>query len=307
MVIKKQPHPAIYIGDFNSHHEQWRYKDCDLNGEKLVQWAENEHVHLVYDAKDRCTLRSAAWRQEYNPDLCFVSSDHSNKPLAISRKVLGEFPHSQHRPVLIEVGTQIPIINSIPKPRWNFNKANWFNYTDDLDKCLGLIPPISQNYYRFVGAAISSAKKHIPRGYRKDYIPGWSHNSDQLYQKYLETGDQDIADELLHSLDAARRQKWTETVESLNFQTSSRKAWSLLRKLGGGAQIKSQSTVIKPNNVATYIVETSRAPKDKDNTTWVKRELKKLKNKATESKHSRPFTEEEIAHSLLHTLFSKLS
>ncbi|KAL1115417.1 hypothetical protein AAG570_007447, partial [Ranatra chinensis] len=65
--------------------------------------------------------------------------------------------------------------------------------------------------------------------------PGWPLNSEELYQTFLDTGDQEVADELLHSLDDARKQKWMEVVESMNFQASSRQAWALLRKLGSGA------------------------------------------------------------------------
>lgn len=33
-VLALQPHPAIYAGDFNSHHSEWNYRDDDENGEK---------------------------------------------------------------------------------------------------------------------------------------------------------------------------------------------------------------------------------------------------------------------------------
>ncbi|KAG5897366.1 hypothetical protein JTB14_022074, partial [Gonioctena quinquepunctata] len=52
-------------------------------------------------------------------------------------------------------------------------------------------------------AVIRSAKKSIPRGYREEYIPGWNEQREELYNQFLESGDQEIADELLHTLDAA--------------------------------------------------------------------------------------------------------
>lgn len=45
-------------------------------------------------------------------------------------------------------------------------------------------------------------------------------------RKFLDDDDPEIANELLHSLDAARRQKWSETVENVEFKYSSRKVWS---------------------------------------------------------------------------------
>jgi len=53
---------------------------------------------------------------------------------------------------------------------------------------------------------------------------------------------------------------------------------------------KRQNTTISPNAVASYIVATSRAPKDKQHTVEIKRQLKTLKAQATETEHSRPYT-----------------
>ncbi|XP_072392207.1 uncharacterized protein [Diabrotica undecimpunctata] len=216
-VLNPYEYPAIYVGDFNSHHEMWKYSDTDRTGTSLVEWAKEHGARLLFDAKDRGTFRSAVWRREYNPDLCFVTIDNKGQPLAASQRVMPDFPHSQHRPVLIKIGISISIIRSFPRPRRNFKKSNWSAFTSNLDKCLGWIPLKSQNYGRLTGAIITSAKATIPRGYRKDYIPGWTEQSEKLYEEYCEDGKQEIADELLHSIDAARREKWTQTVENLDF------------------------------------------------------------------------------------------
>ena len=33
------PHPAVFVGDFNSHHPDWGYADPDLEGKKLQNLA----------------------------------------------------------------------------------------------------------------------------------------------------------------------------------------------------------------------------------------------------------------------------
>lgn len=294
-VLQPLSHPAVFVGDFNSHHEIWKYHKTDHNGEVLMDWAEDNNVHLIFDSKDRNTFKSAAWSREYNPDLCFVSSDDNGRPLPTTRKVLNDFPHSQHRPILVEIGISIPLITSFPRPRWNFGKADWGSYSDRLDKCVGWIPPTANNYERFCGAVIATAKKCIPRGYRKAYIPGWNETSEDLYQQYLDSGEPEIADELLYSLDAARREKWVNTVENLDFTKSSRQAWSLLRKLGGANRTAREDIPITPNAVASHMVNVSRAPRDRGHTTEVKHDLTALKtNCPQETVHSRPFTSEEI-------------
>lgn len=114
---------------------------------------------------------------------------------------------------------------------------------------------------------IRTENRYIPRGYCKEFILDWSHNnSEELYQNFLETNVQEIVDELLHSLNPARRQKWSETVESLNFRTS----WTLLRK----NPTQRQNTAVSPDDIATHIVKTSRTPKEKSHTILVNKEYK---------------------------------
>lgn len=37
-VLSVQPHPAVYAGDFNSHHGEWGYASDDVNGEMVERW-----------------------------------------------------------------------------------------------------------------------------------------------------------------------------------------------------------------------------------------------------------------------------
>lgn len=43
---------AVYMGEFNIHHTLWGYKDDDLNGLFIINWALNNNFHLMFDAKD---------------------------------------------------------------------------------------------------------------------------------------------------------------------------------------------------------------------------------------------------------------
>jgi len=62
------------------------------------------------------------------------------------------------------------------------------------------------NYNRFLGLVIGIAKKHMPKGYRKEYIPGWNELSENLYREYMD-GNVDVADDLLISLDENWKEK----------------------------------------------------------------------------------------------------
>ena len=105
----------------------------DFNGESLMDWACNNSFELIFDAKEKKSFLSRVHNSETNPDLCFVSSSLSRNG-GIKRFVLDKFPRSQHRPIIIKAGLSIHLINTYSKPRWNFSKANWNNFSDEMDQ-----------------------------------------------------------------------------------------------------------------------------------------------------------------------------
>lgn len=129
--VLKHKHTAIYIGDFNSHQ-------------------------YTFDFRRKRT---------------FVTADDSYNPIETVRIILFDFAHSQHLPALMKVVLNIPLICSVPRPRWK--KAKWPAYYQNLYKTLGWIPPIPKSYERVVCVIISTAKKLISRGYGREYVPGW--------------------------------------------------------------------------------------------------------------------------------------
>ena len=110
-VLPCLPHPAIYIGDFNSQHSEWGYSVDSSDVISLAEWANSCDLHLVYDPKQNKTFHSRRWNSDTNPDLCWVSSVNAS-PLPASNVVLGNFPHSQHRPSVVHIGLLLPTINS---------------------------------------------------------------------------------------------------------------------------------------------------------------------------------------------------
>lgn len=49
-----------------------------------------------------------------------------------SRNVLFDFPHSQNRPILLEVGFNIPLVASFLRYLRNFKKAEWTAFAEVL-------------------------------------------------------------------------------------------------------------------------------------------------------------------------------
>jgi len=185
-------HPVLFVGDFNSHHSMWGYADTNADGDTLVEWATHNNLTLTHDAKQRGTFHSARWKKDSSPDLCWVSSSTTHSKPA-SQTVLQDFPHSQHRPILIQVGLQLPIFHSSPRLRRNFRKANWDLYTDTLERSIVTVPsrsiPIEEAYRRFQGAIFRAASSAIPRGRRSVYIPCLEEECQKLLDEYQTSGD----------------------------------------------------------------------------------------------------------------------
>lgn len=71
--------------------------------------------------------------RDTNPDLCFVSEDEHENVLPTYRLILNNFPQSQHHPALMKISLEVPIVDSLPRPRWNFNEADWIAYKQQMD------------------------------------------------------------------------------------------------------------------------------------------------------------------------------
>src|SRR5207249_4053724 len=91
---------------------------------------------------------------------------------------------------------------------------------------------VDEAYKRFTGALFKAARSSIPRGFRPTYIPCMDSESAALLKQFEESGDPEVADHLMDSLNAARRQRWEECTSELDFTRSSRKSWGLIRRLG---------------------------------------------------------------------------
>ena len=240
-----------------------------------MEWSSQLNLSLVIDLKQKRSFHSARCDRDYSPDLCWGTS-HNGQPLQTSVHVLDDFPHSQHRPIVTHVGIRIPLIRSLQKPRWNFRKAKWTKFSEQLEQSIICIPnngiSVTEAYLRLSKAILISAKTNIPRGFRPSYIPCMDNECQQLLEQYSTSGDPDIADHLVECLDNARRARWEEMTSSLDFTHSSRKGWNLIRKLSSGQQLPSSTRPsVKPNAVASHLVKVGKAPIEHQ----VKREITK--------------------------------
>jgi hypothetical protein len=53
-----------------------------------------------------------------------MTQESADEDITTARHIIINFPRSQHRPVIIYYGMRTPLMNSIPKSRWNFLRAS---------------------------------------------------------------------------------------------------------------------------------------------------------------------------------------
>ena len=226
----------IFIGDFNCHSTQWGYQDTDENGELLENWMDSNNLHLVHDPKLPHSFNSGRWRRGYNPDLIFVSSNLA--PMS-TKLVTDPIPKSQHRPIglLLQAVVQ-PEITPLRR-RFNFKKADWKAFAEDLDQSIGDLEPVPESYDQFVDRVRVSSRRHIPRGCRTEYVPGLSQDSAAIYASYREKFEADpfsadtvaTGEALSAAISADRRKSWQDLIESVDMTHNSKKAWSTLKRI----------------------------------------------------------------------------
>lgn len=141
------------------------------------------------------------------------------------------------------------------KRRFNFKKARWNDFAQDLDNNIQQIEPNIDTYGQFIEVVKKISRRHIPRGCRTNYIAGLNENSLTFLTRYEELYDSDpFSDEtieagelLMNSISESRREKWMNLLESLDMKQNSRRAWKTVKNLSNDPKAP---TIIQ-NNVTT--------------------------------------------------------
>ena len=255
----------MVIGDFNSHNTTWGYNNTDENRDLVEEWSDAHHLSLIHDAKLPCSFNSGRWKRGYNPDLSFVS----NNIASLSNKaVLEPIPHTHHRPIAILINAAVTPTPTPFRRRFNFKKANWSAFSTDLDTRICDIDPSPENYDRFVKVVHATARKNIPRGCRKNYVPGLTtylaeqyNECIQLYEQYPFSADTiTTGDELAQVLTVEQRKTWQAVIENTAMTHNSKKAWSLIKKLSNDPRKADQHVNVTPNQVAHQLILNGQVP-----------------------------------------------
>ena len=70
-------------------------------------------------------------------------------------------PHSQHRPIIVDVAAAV-VLQQVPlRRRFNFRKANCEKFTFDLDEAIAEIDPTPAYYDEFIEVMQVISKRHV--------------------------------------------------------------------------------------------------------------------------------------------------
>uniref|UniRef100_H3AFP9 Endonuclease/exonuclease/phosphatase domain-containing protein n=1 Tax=Latimeria chalumnae TaxID=7897 RepID=H3AFP9_LATCH len=250
--------PTVYMGDFNCQHTDWGYNYSTANGEALCNWASQRDLTLFFNSQ---TFHSSRWSTFSNPDLTWWSGSTTDIP---TRSILGCFPHSHHRPVLLKGTPLLVPTPSLPAKRWNFCKVDWDRFSNLTDDIASTLPPpdstdINNSYLAFCNGISAASNSYIPWGIRKTFIPGWDPECKHLYDTFRNAPNEEEASNIASQLNKTQKTRWQETVESINFTHSSQKAWQTINHLTGKSA-KQEPYPVTPDDIARTIINNGKYP-----------------------------------------------
>jgi len=108
-------------------------------------------MQLVHDSK--LPSSSKRWKKGYNPDNIFVSE---NIEQLCTKRTGQPIPQTQHTPIICEIDTAIQGIEVPFRRRYNFKKAKWETFTNELEP------------NHFIKKVKIVSRKHIPQGCRQN-------------------------------------------------------------------------------------------------------------------------------------------
>ena len=110
------------------------------------------------------------------------------------------------------------------------------------------------------------SRQHIPRGCRKNYIPGLNKESSKTKAKYEELfkhnpfSEETIkeGEKLSQLLHAEKNRKWHETIENIDMPKNSKKAWRFMKKLNGDPTAQVSYINVNANQVASELLRNGK-------------------------------------------------
>ena len=307
------------MGDFNSHSPSWGYPDLDSKGEEVEDWIITNQMVLINHPDDPHTYYSRAWRTTSCPDIAIATDDVAK----ITGHQVEQLGGSDHKPVILHIKQDSQPTNIKQCPSWNYKKANWTEFQAKADRyCKDL--DLGQQHLNnkvklFTTAILTAATETIPRGRRRNYIPLWNEQLQELHNavsklrdimEHCPTDENTQAHnkakaEYTHQKLQQTRAAWHEKTSSLNLKKDTCKLWKLTKLLNEDNP-ESRKTVLESegelltqkraaNCLAKHYQEESSVKLSRERTRQVREQLKQKQDQPpTDSCMTEAISMEEV-------------
>ena len=237
---------CIIAGDFNAHMPLLGYDDWNSKGKEIDKLCLSSNLILQQNSESEPTLLHKRHNTTSRPDLTFVSADIQERT---SVRVLGDIG-SDHKPTKIVI-ENCGKADTKRKTFLNFRKANWKDFSTNLDHDMSLIDTNGSDLDNIsnsiVSAILKAASKAIPRGSVKKFKPYWNQELQETVtlrrkaRKVVEssptpanrTNYNKLTAKVRYLTRTGKRKRWHETCEQLDLNRQGHKTWKLLSNLEG--------------------------------------------------------------------------
>ena len=260
------------MGDFNAHSRRWGYTNSNAAGKTIEDLLNSTPIEIIHNKEDPPTFIHYCVSGT-NPDLLFVSSNLYSR----TKKQIVEDPGSGHRAIIatIQLGN-----NKLPsmylKPRWNFKKAKWKMYTEELETKFEnpsneLLQPDKINKST-CETILKTANKYIPRGIVKNYKPFWNSKLESMKKdrdiarnKAEKTKDPEdvqnwrkLCAQFKKEINSSKRENFNNFLQKMDYRKDGQKAYRFIHNIQNKKE--RQKTPFIYN---TYIISTHASFKNK--------------------------------------------
>ena len=153
-----------------------------------------------------------------------------------SQKLVLEDLGSSHQAILVTILLKVPTDKPNTRVTWNFRKANWTKFQNQVETKLSTINTEESAYKMlktFCETILQSTKENIPRGKPSKYKPFWTQelniqkkNGDRARLKVEKSELQkDVIAwrkekaKLKHQITQAKRNSWNTFLSKVNYKT----------------------------------------------------------------------------------------
>ena len=242
-LLQQLPSPYMLVGDFNGHNVLWGCNDNDPRGELIEDFITKNDICLMNDKSNTYLDSGKGTFSSLDLSLC-----HPSLYLDYDWSVCEDQRGSDHFPILIE---SVQTHDEALIPKWKLNKADWDLFHTLCNESLTdtFLSDSSDPITDFTSSLINISEKCIPKTstnpkkinpwYNDDCKEAIKQRKDTL-SKFCKFPTHENLNTYRNSrakarrtIKSAKRKSWRTYVSNLNYKTTTKKVWDMVRKISG--------------------------------------------------------------------------